>query len=225
VTFADYARRGFAELTVVATASVILILVSERFGKTDGREGLLRIATIALIVGVLFLLVSAFNRVLLYEAAYGYTTARLYAQGYMIVVGASLIALMWEIRGAIQPPRLFRAAGLVATVVFVGLVYWNHHAWIAGRNIDRLATTGRLDVPYLTRDLSLNAVPTLTQRLPSLPEPFRGELQRALVARYTGRSRMFNREWYEWNLRTIQARDALVGLGIKLDGPRPPTPR
>jgi hypothetical protein len=225
VTFADYARRGFAELTVVATASVILILVSERFGKTDGREGLLRIATIALIVGVLFLLVSAFNRVLLYEAAYGYTTARLYAQCYMIVVGASLIALMWEIRGAIQPPRLFRAAGLVATVVFVGLVYWNHHAWIAGRNIDRLATTGRLDVPYLTRDLSLNAVPTLTQRLPSLPEPFRGELQRALVARYTGRSRMFNREWYEWNLRTIQARDALVGLGIKLDGPRPPTPR
>ena len=222
VTFADYARRGFAELTVVATASVILILVSERFGKTDEREGLLRLATIALIVGVLFLLVSAFNRVLLYEAAYGYTTARLYAQCYMIVVGVSLIALIWEIRGTIQPSRLFRVAGIVATIVFVGLVYWNHHAWIAERNIDRLATTGRLDVTYLTRDLSLDAVPTMTRRLPALPEPSRGDLQRALVSRYTGRARIFNRKWYEWNLRTNEAREALLGLGIKLDGPRPP---
>ena len=222
VTLADYARRGFAELTVVATASVILILVSERFGKTDGREGLLRLATIALIVGVLFLLVSAFNRVLLYEAAYGYTTARLYAQCYMIVVGVSLIALIWEIRGTIQPSRLFRVAGIVATIVFVGLVYWNHHAWIAERNIDRLATTGRLDVTYLTRDLSLDAVPTMTRRLPALPEPSRGDLQRALVSRYTGRARIFNRKWYEWNLRTNEAREALLGLGIKLDGPRPP---
>jgi hypothetical protein len=217
VTFADYARRGFGELTVVASASVLLVLLSERFGRTDGRQGLIRAATVALIVGVLFLLVSAFNRVLLYEAAYGYTTARLYAQCYMIVVAAVLLALMWEIRATVNTSRLFRISAAVAVTVFITLAYWNHEAWIAERNIDRLATTGRLDVIYLTRDLSPDAVPTLVRRLATLPEPSRGELQRALASRYTGRGRLFDRQWYEWNLRVNKAHEALTGLGIQLE--------
>lgn len=217
VTFADYARRGFGEITIVATASVVLVLFSERFGKSDSRAGLLRAATIALIVGDLLLLASAFNRVLLYEDAYGYTTARLYAQCYMVVVAAILIALIWELRGTFQPARLFRVSGAVATLVLTVLVYWNHSAWIADRNVDRLATTGKLDVSYLTRDLSLDAIPTLARRLGSLPEPARTELQRALGARYSGRERIFGRRWYEWNLRRNAARDALLRLGITLE--------
>ena len=225
VTFADYARRGFGELTVVASASVLLVLLSERFGKTDGRQGLIRIATIALIVGVLFLLVSAFNRVLLYEAAYGYTTARLYAQAYMTVVAAVLLALTWEIRGTVQTSRLFRISAAVAITVFIALAYWNHEAWIAERNIDRLATSGRLDVIYLTRDLSPDAVPTLARRLATLPEPSRSELQRALTSRYAGRGRFFDRQWYEWNLRMNEAHEALVRLGVPLERqPLPPAP-
>jgi len=219
VTFADYARRGFGELTVVASASAVLVLCSERFGKHEGRRGLIRVATIALIVAVLFLLASAFNRVLLYEAAYGYTTARLYAQCYMIVVAAALIALAWEIRGTLRPARLFRIVGTIATAVFIVLIYWNHEAWIAERNIDRLATTGRLDVVYLTRDLSPNAVPVLTRRLATLPEPARSDLQRALITRYARRTENFDRRWYEWNLRMSRAREALTDLGIPLDAP------
>ena len=220
VTFADYARRGFGELTVVASASVFLVLCSERFGKREGREGILKLATIALLVAVLLLLASAFNRVLLYEAAYGYTTARLYAQCYMIVVAVVLIALAWEISRTLQPSRLFRVAGGVATLMFIVLIYWNHEAWIADRNIDRLATTGKLDVTYLTRDLSPDAIPTLARRLRTLPEPSRSELERALIARYTGRRTNFDRRWYEWNLRMDQANEALTGLGIPLDRPR-----
>jgi hypothetical protein len=221
VTFADYARRGFGELTVVATASVLLILLSERFGESGGREGLLRAATLAVIVGVLFLLVSAFNRVVLYEQAYGYTTARLYAQCYMIVVAFVLVALAWELRGTLQPSRLFRASLAFATSVFIVLAYWNHSAWIANRNIDRLATTGKLDVVYLTRDLSADAIPALARRLNSLPEPSRTALDNAIHARYTGRRRMFDRQWYEWNLRIVEAREALLRLGVDLDAPRP----
>jgi hypothetical protein len=217
VTFADYARRGFGELTVVASASVLLVLLSERFGKRDGRNGSLRVATIALIVGVLLLLASAFNRVLLYEAAYGYTTARLYAQCYMIVIAVALLALAWETTRTLQTARLFRVVGATATLVFIVLIYWNHEAWIANRNIDRLATTGKLDVVYLTRDLSANVVPTVVRRLPALPEPARSELQRALTSRYTGKPKFFERKWYEWNLRVDQAEEALRGLGVPID--------
>ena len=220
ITFADYARRGFGELTAVASASVILVLFSERFGKREGKDSALRVATIALIIGVLLLLASAFNRVLLYEAAYGYTTARLYAQCYMIVVAVSLLALAWETTRTLQTSRLFRVAGATATLVFIVLIYWNHEAWIANRNIDRLATTGKLDVVYLTRDLSPNAIPTLVRRLASLPEPSRSDLQRALTSRYTGKRRFFDRRWYEWNLRVDQAEEALRGLGVPIDQDR-----
>ena len=130
-------------------------------------------------------------------------------------------ALMWEIRGTVQTSRLFRISAAVAITVFIVLAYWNHEGWIAERNIDRLATTGRLDVTYLTRDLSADAVPTLARRLATLPEPSRSELERALVSRYTGRERLFDRRWYEWNLRMNQAHKALVRLGIPLKAERP----
>jgi len=209
ITFADYARRGFAELTVVATASVVLILVSERFGRENGRVGQIRIATLAVLIAVLLLLGSAFNRVLLYEEAYGFTTARLYAQAYMLIVGFALLALGWEMRGEIDPSRFFRRTFATATVVFIALLYWNHHAWIANKNIDRVGSTGKLDTAYLTRDLALDAVPTLVERLPTLPEPMRSELQHALVARNAKRPRLFKTEWYEWNVRRSAAAAAL----------------
>ena len=213
MTFAEYARRGFAELTVVATASVVLILVSERFGLTDARSGKLRIATLAVLIGVLFLLASAFNRVLLYEEAYGFTTSRLYAQAYMLIVAAALFALGWEMRGEIEPSRFFRRTFATATAVFMVLLYWNHHAWIANRNIDRVASTGKLDTVYLTRDLALDAIPTIVERLRSIPEPMRSELQRALIARNARRSpRLFNNTWYQFNVSRSAAKEALARL-------------
>jgi hypothetical protein len=212
MTFAEYARRGFAELTVVATATVVLILVSERFGIVNGRSGQIRIATLAVLIGVLFLLASAFNRVLLYEEAYGFTTARLYAQAYMLIVAIALLSLGWEMRGPIDPSRFFRRTFTAATLVFIVLLYWNHHAWIANRNIDRVASTGKLDVAYLTRDLALDAVPTLVERLPSIPEPMRSDLQRALVARNSRRPRLFKSEWFEFNISRSRAREALLRL-------------
>jgi hypothetical protein len=209
MTFAEYARRGFAELTVVATASAVLILVSERFGESGGRAGQIRIATFAVLVAVLLLLFSAFNRVLLYEEAYGFTTARLYAQAYMLIVAAAIFALGWEMRGDIDPSRLFRRVFTFATATFIVLIYWNHHAWIANRNIDQAATTGKLDTVYLTRDLGFDAVPTIVDRLPTIPEPARSELKRALTARYAKRPRLYDNVWYEFNMRRSAAADAL----------------
>lgn len=222
VTFAEYAQRGFAELTVVASASVLLILFAERFGRRGEREALLRAVTIALIVAVLCLLGSAFYRVSLYEEAYGFTTSRLYAQIYMIVVAISLVALAIEVRGEIQPQRVFRRAASAAAIAFITLIYWNHGAWIANRNIDRFATTGKLDTVYLTRDLSPDAVPAIAARLTSLPEPARSELRAAVNLRYRGRHRLLDQRWFEWNRGRANARDALLRLGIPLRLPPRP---
>ncbi len=209
MTFAEYAHRGFAELTVVASATVFIILIAERYGEVDGRRPALRAVTLSVLLAVLFLLVSAFHRVWLYEEAYGFTTARLYAQTYMIVVAASLAALAIEVTTELNPSRLFRRTAAAAMITFVALIYWNHEAWIADRNIDLYATTGKLDVVYLTRDLSPDAVPTIVSRLASLPEPAKSQLSNAVKSRYK-----ISRDdrWFEWNLRRRRARESLAGL-------------
>src|SRR4029079_3695429 len=180
---------------------------------------LLRTLTVVLIVAVLFLLGSAFRRVLLYEGAYGFTTARLYAQTYMLVVAVVLIALGIELRTELNASRLFRVAGFAATVAFIVLIYWNHEGWIASRNLDRVAATGKLDVDYLARDLSPNAVPVIVDRLAKIPEPFRTELQNRLYKRYANGRQLSEENWYEYSARRHEARAALMKLGIATNPP------
>lgn len=209
ITFAEYARRGFGELSIVASASALLIVVSERYGNDDGRERTLRLLTFAIIAAVLLLLGSAFRRVWLYEAAYGFTTARLYAQVYMCAVAVGLVMLSLEVARDFDAGRLFRRAAAAATILFIALIYWNHEAWIASRNMDRFASTGKLDVAYLTRELSADAIPAIAERLPSLPEPMRSEIRRAVRERYAERDEGRQRTWFEWNLASSRARQAL----------------
>jgi hypothetical protein len=221
MTFAEYARRGFAELTIVASASAALIILAERYGQRGEHGRILRILTFALITAVLLLLGSALHRVRLYEAAYGFTTARLYARACMTVVAAGLVLLSFEVAREFDAGRLFRRTAAVVVILFIALIYWNHEAWIARRNIDRFATTGQLDVAYLARELSPNAIPAIAVGLASLPEPTRSELRGAVRTRYAARRDMAAGKWYEWNLARARAR-AILTTVFGIDTPDPP---
>jgi hypothetical protein len=77
--------------------------------------------------------------------------------------------------------------------------------------MDRFASTGKLDVAYLTRGLSPDAVPAIAERLPSLPEPLRSSIRRAVRDRYGARLRPEGRQrtWFEWNLASSRAQRVL----------------
>jgi len=213
-SFADYAQHGFGEITAVATLSVILIVVTEKFGRADGSAATIKALTLAMLVSVFVLLVSAFRRVILYEDAYGFTVSRLYAQVYMIVLGVALIALAIGVMTVLDIRSLFRRVFATAALAFLVLVFWNHEAWIASTNIDRFATTGKLDAKYLGRELGPNAVPVIVERMPNLPEPQRIDLRTNLQTAYGLRQRMFANRWYEWNYRRQRAKEALATIGI-----------
>jgi hypothetical protein len=214
ITFADYARRGFGEITIVATLSVALIVFTESYGESNGREGLLRGVTFALVAALMLLLASAFRRVFLYEQAYGYTVARLYAQAYMIVMAVAILALAREVATRLDSGRLFRISLATAVATFAILVYWNHEGWIATQNIRRFATTGKLDTVYLTRDLSPNAIPSIVSALPTLPDSLAAPIRSNLASYYGKRRFLWRKEWYEWNLGRARARKALSSIGI-----------
>ena len=180
----------------------------------DRPAGRIKAITLALILAVLIILGSAFRRVLLYEAAYGYTVARLYAQVYMIVLAVVLFALAYGVMTVLDTRALFRRGFAVATAACVVLVFWNHEAWIASENIERFRITGKLDEKYLVRDMSPDAVPTIISRMATLPDPQKIALNQQLIAKYGQRPRMFSNRWFEWNYRRQEARKALATIGL-----------
>lgn len=210
VTFADYARRGFGELSVAATIVGAIILLLEWSRPTDAtetdRKTLVRLE-LALLIALELILLSAFRRVVLYEQAYGFTTARLLAQAYMVGMALALVALGMEIgRGRISVNFARRVAEIALGVLTI-LVFWNHEAWIVNKNIDRAAVTGKFDVDYARR-LSNDAIPTLIAR--------RHELDPAYAAVVEGSVRCAagetHRHWFEWNANAVRQRAALESI-------------
>jgi len=216
VTYAEYARRGFGELTVAATMATMLVVWLDQHAERGQGEARARVAALALIFLVQLLLDSAYRRVSLYESAYGYTAARLYARVYMIIVSLALVALGIEIWSHVDVRRLVRRVSLLGVASVVALGSWNHEAWIARRNIDRFASTGRLDETYLVRGLSANAVPEIVRALPTLPQATADRLSLLLAQHYANPRALGGTRWYEWNLRARQARHALGASNISV---------
>lgn len=178
-----------------------------------------------MIAASLVVVASAYQRVLYYEAAYGYTEQRLYVQVICGLVSLSLLSLAWELRSTIDVPRLIRHVALIAIACVAGLSYWNGAAWIVDANVARYESTGKLDVDYLGRlaRSSPDAIPALVAALPKLTPPDASRVRESL--RRTGLERSIlvpppdtgGLSWYEWSLRRAAARSALRAAGL-LDG-------
>jgi Domain of unknown function (DUF4153) len=204
VTFAEYARRGFGELSFATTivGAIILILEYTRPADATERDGKMLVRLeLALLVALELVLISAFRRVILYEQAYGFTTGRLFPQAYMVGMSLVLIALAIEItRGSISV-SFGRRVAEIGLGVFTVLVFWNYEAWIVNRNIDRAAQSGKFDGVYVGR-LSMDAMPTLISRRAELPPDARAIVE----ARLACVRLPAERRWFEWN-RSVRAGD------------------
>ena len=163
-TYADYARRGFFELLTVAILTMLLVLglnwLSRRENK--GQIRLFNGLGSVLIGLVLMLLVSAWRRMALYEAAFGYTELRLTV--YVCMAWLALMLAWFLLTLWVRPDR-FAIGALVAVMGFVAtLNLINPDAFIARQNLARYEQTGDLDAAYLA-GLSDDAVPQLVRGL------------------------------------------------------------
>jgi hypothetical protein len=210
ITFAEYARRGFGELTIVATLCTLLIIAVDPRQERAGANRVIRLLELAVIGELQLLLLSAYHRVNLYAGAYGYTVPRLYAQVYMMGVSVLLLMLAHEVWRSLDVKRLIRRGAMLAGATLAALTYWNHEGWIARQNLDRYRATGKIDVGYLVSALSLNAAPELTRSLGTLLPSQAIELRTGLLERHARRIQRVERErWFEWNLARRRGARAL----------------
>jgi len=159
-TYAEYARQGFGELVFVAIFSLLLFQGLNSITQMEGRQRTLFSALgIALFGLVGVILVSAYQRLLLYEQAYGFTRLRTYTHVFMIWLGLLLLAMV--ILEVTKHQRAFALALLCAALGFVAtLNFLNVDALITRQNIQSWNPLKSLDTDYLA-GLSTDSMSTL----------------------------------------------------------------
>jgi hypothetical protein len=219
-TFSEYARRGFGELVAVAFFSLLLFLGLSAIVRRQNRNQRwafsgLGIGMVAL-VGVI--LVSAFQRLLLYEAAYGFTQLRMYTHIFMIWLGVLLaVVVLLEL---LRRERFFPLAALLASIGFAAtLVLINVDGSIVRQNVRRAAAGEGLDVAYLA-SLSTDSLPALVEAFqsPALPAGTREAAGAALVCRTYGTSNRLNADWRDFTLSRFLGETALKPVQASLKG-------
>ncbi len=207
LTYADYVHQGFGQLTIATLLTLFVVWAAARKVKDEptdrlwmrGSLGLLCILTLV-VVG------SALHRMNLYQETYGFTTLRLTVdvfEGWLGVV----VLLVMVVGGLGHGRWLPRLALVTGAVAVLGLAAINPDAWVAGRNIDRYETTGKLDLHYL-ESISADAAPVIAERLPADAA--------ACTLRYLplNQLRDDNDDPLGWNLGRSRAEEALAELDL-----------
>jgi len=163
-TYAEYARRGFFELLMVTLINFSLLLSSLKFTIKDTKVVTRSVQLLhsLLVLCTIVILTSAYSRMSLYEAAYGYTYLRVLTHSFMILLGVLFtIAFykIWNERMSLLKPYI-----VVSIVAYLIINFANIDVLITKNNIDRYLETGKLDTHYL-RNLSYDTLPQLVNLL------------------------------------------------------------
>ncbi|MVU82679.1 DUF4173 domain-containing protein [Nocardia sp. ET3-3] len=189
LTYAEYARSGFWQLSIVSMLTLAVIGAVLRFARQESgiERRWLRGAVAAVSVLSLVIVASALHRMWTYQQAYGFTVMRLLVEvfeGWIALVYLLILVSLVRLRRGWVP----RAAVGAAAATLLGLAVLNPEGFVAERNIDRWQAGKSLDAEYLSR-LSADALPA-THRLPG------GE--RAAVSEAI-RARLGEDSWQGWN--------------------------
>lgn len=168
LSYAEYAREGFAQLVAATALTLVVIAVAARHApRATPRERLLtRVALAVLCVATLGVVASALRRMELYIDAFGLTRLRIFVE--IVEIALAVVLVLVLIAGVSWRARwLPRAVVYVAGIAILGLALINPDARIAEHNATAGLDSG-VDISYL-QSLSADAVPTIA----ALPEPLR----------------------------------------------------
>jgi len=194
-TYSEYAVKGFGELVTVAFFSLLLLLglgaITRRENENQRRT--FSILGVGLVGLVIVMLVAAFQRLGLYEAAYGFSRLRAYTHVFMIWLALLLVTVV--ILEVLRRERIVGLAMVLASLGFViSLNLLNVDAFIVKQNIqreirsttDKTFAQGRadLDAQYFV-DLSEDAIPPMVSAFhsKSLPVSVKEKVGAALACK------------------------------------------
>lgn len=212
LTFAEYARRGFFELLFVTMINWSVLFTFLRTVKASGNSMRLTLKIMySLLVAVSgVMLVSAFIRLLMYEAAYGFTVDRVLAHAFMIfliVIFAYTLIHVW-----LERLRLLHFYMIAALLFYTVLNVVNIEQIVVERNLERYEATGKIDLGYLN-SLSYSGVNGLIELYEEgmadaeLIQILKDRKQQVMAERQRG--------WQSFNFAEEKVRERLKSLDVQ----------
>ena len=219
-TYSEYARSGFSELIAVAFFSLLMILglgtVTKR--ESDRQKRIYSGLSVGIVVLVIVILVSAYQRLMLAIDWHGFSRLRLYPRVFLIWVGILFVAVI--VLEIMRRERHFALAAMLASLGFaISICALDVDAAIVRHNVYRTIDDKHFNVNYLTT-LSTDAVPELAEAWqdPTLPVKTHDGVGAALVCYI--HSEMYESyssiDWRGFNFSRWAAVNALNKVGPHL---------
>lgn len=205
LTYAEYARQGFFHMAWAAALVLPLLMFLDWIGRRDNprEEGSFRALAMVLLALLGLVLLSALQRMRIYQQSYGLTELRVYTVAFMAWLAAVMAWFGMTVLGG-RRDRFLPGAVALGFLLVVALHLVNPDRMIAAVNLERLARGARLDVAHAV-SLSDDAVPVLARALEQVPAAD----QCALIQRL---DRTGDADWRSWNRSRARARDLVESL-------------
>jgi hypothetical protein len=206
LTYSEYARRGFFQLLAVAALLLPFLLVVHWLLRPDDAPGqrLFRWLAGIQIALLSVIMVSAFERMRLYQAEYGLSESRLYPTAFMAWLA---VVFVWFCLTVLRARReRFAFGAMVAGFLLVAALHViNPDTLIARTNLER-ARAGRVFDPEYIASLSADGVPEIIAGLPALNPKARCMLAKAMLERWSPPEIP---DWRSWTISAAEARQAV----------------
>lgn len=203
ITYSEYARRGFFELVTVSALVLPMLLGTHWLIRNKPQSSHRVFATLSgmLILLLFVIMVSALQRMRLYQEQYGLTELRFYTTVFM---GWLAILFLWFVATVMRGRRDRFAIGAILTGMMVVLVlnFLNPDGIIVRANTARLTRTKPFDAVYAA-SLSADATPVLLEALPLLNGTDREIVAKSLMTRW---GPVEKSDWRAWNWSRFHAR-------------------
>jgi hypothetical protein len=206
LTYAEYARRGFFELTAAACFTIVTLLLADWILRKETTRGVTVFRSLAglnlLLLGVI--MASAWQRLLLYQEAYGLTETRLYAAAAL--TGMGFVSIVFAFTVLVGRRNRFAFGSILAAyAVVLMLDIINPDALIARIDMLRASEGKQIDSLYLAR-LSRDATPELIAGLGRVPVRDGAFMAQELLRRHEPGG---DDDWRTWNLSRARASAAI----------------
>jgi hypothetical protein len=199
LTYADYARRGFNELLNVVVFAFPVLICALYFSQINSRiNQIIRVLSSVTLVLLAMMLYSAWQRLELYQQAYGLTEIRFYTAVLLIWLATMLVFYAFT---ALQKRYSSFVMGTLisvfATVIVLNII--NPNTLIVQSNLARADAEQHFDLEYAMQ-LGADAVPSLMNVKSEL---LHSQLELRLKNRWQNKP---SQDWRSFNFSVNQAR-------------------
>ena len=221
LTLAEYSRRGFFELVFVIVITTIVMGAVCMLTKNNQHDKLpvyVKIALLIITVSNGIIIVSAARRLIIYIGSYNLTVSRFNAA--VLICLMAIVDIVVALRIIFDRLRVSAVVGTIVAMTVAAYCLFNVDGFVAKYNVDQYLANpvkNRIDIHYMTRDLSVAAVPQLERVMEKAPDQKTKEHAKLAIAYIAQKNNLFpgdNKHLARWTLDRQVAVNIIEKHGI-----------